>query len=102
MSKLKYFIIVEVCLCLSYLTCLTYLTIAYVQKYITFFLLKGFSKVLICGGFEQRYSDSTCEIIDLKSSATNCKHVPNYPIYIHKAVGGLGITKIICPNKRSL
>ncbi len=54
-------------------------------------MFKGFSKLLICGG--QAWV-KTCEVIDLESSATTCKNLPNFPITsFHKGIGGLGFNE---------
>jgi hypothetical protein len=59
-----------------------------------FILLKGFSKLLICGG---GYTD-TCEVINLASSASTCKNPQNFPAKVFLAIGGLGFkgNPIIC------
>ncbi len=57
-------------------------------------LFKGFSKLLICGG----YNTDTCEVINLASSATTCQNPPNFPATVYTAIGGLGFkgNPIIC------
>jgi hypothetical protein len=50
-------------------------------------LLKGFSKLLICGGFS---NIDTCGVINLVSSASTCKNPPNFPATVCLAIGGLG------------
>jgi hypothetical protein len=57
-------------------------------------LFKGFSKLLICGGY---YTD-TCEVINLASSASSCKIPPNFPATVSGAIGGLGFkgNPILC------
>jgi N-acetylneuraminic acid mutarotase len=57
-------------------------------------LSKGFSKLLICGG----YNTDTCEVINLASSASTCKNPPNFPAKIYQAIGGLGFkgNPILC------
>jgi hypothetical protein len=59
-------------------------------------LFKGFSKLLICGGFDP-YTD-TCEGINLASSASTCKNPPNFPAKVRGAIGGLGFKEnpILC------
>jgi len=49
-------------------------------------LFKGFSKIVICGGF----TTDTCEVINLASSASTCKNPPNFPAKVPAAIGGLG------------
>ena len=58
---------------------------------------KGFSKLLICGGYSTQYKD-TCEVINLESSTTTCKNPPNFPAKLEGAIGGLGFKgkAIIC------
>jgi N-acetylneuraminic acid mutarotase len=57
-------------------------------------LFKGFSKLLICGG----YDTDTCEVINLASTASTCKNPPNFPARVFAAIGGLGFkgNPIIC------
>jgi hypothetical protein len=57
-------------------------------------LFKGFSKLLICGG----YITDTCEVINLSSSAPTCKNPPNFPAKVFAAIGGLGFkgNPILC------
>jgi hypothetical protein len=59
-------------------------------------LLIGFSKLLICGG--HNLDNGTCEVINLASSASTCKHPPNFPAIVRLAIGGLGFkgNPIIC------
>jgi hypothetical protein len=59
-------------------------------------LFKGFSKLLICGGFDP--STDTCEVINLASSASTCKNPPNFPATVYAAIGGLGFkgNPILC------
>ncbi len=59
-----------------------------------FYFGQGLSKLLICGG----YAIDTCEVIDLKSSATICKNLPNFPATVQAAIGGLGLKEnpIMC------
>ncbi len=59
-------------------------------------LLKGFSKLLICGG-DFPHIDS-CEVINLASSASACKNPPNFPARVRLAIGGLGFkgNPILC------
>jgi hypothetical protein len=62
-------------------------------------LFKGFSKLLICGGFNPVGLDyNTCEAINLASSASTCKNPPNFPAEISEAIGGLGFkgNPILC------
>jgi hypothetical protein len=58
-------------------------------------LFKGYSKLLICGGY---YTIDTCEVINLQSPATTCKNPPNFPVRLYGAIGGLGCKEnpIIC------
>jgi hypothetical protein len=57
-------------------------------------LFQGFSKLLICGG----YNIDTCEVINLASSASTCKNPPNFPAKVWGAIGGLGFkgNPILC------
>ncbi len=57
-------------------------------------MFKGFSKLLICGGFKLY----TCEVINVASSASTCKNPPNFPAKVFAAIGGLGFkgNPIIC------
>ncbi len=66
------------------------------------FCVIGFAKVLICGGFNPE--TSTCEVINLESSATTCKNPPNFPASIYAANGGWGLQKspIICGGIQNL
>jgi hypothetical protein len=59
-------------------------------------LLKGSSKLLICGGYNPK--TNTCEVINLASSASTCKHPPNFPAKVFLAIGGLGFkgNPILC------
>jgi hypothetical protein len=59
-------------------------------------LFKDFSKLLICGG-DGPYTD-TCEVINLASSASTCKNLPNFPAKISQAIGRLGFKEnpILC------
>ncbi len=50
-------------------------------------MFKGFSKLLTCGGYP---GIDTCEVINLASSASTCKHPPNLPATVWAAIGGLG------------
>ncbi len=58
-------------------------------------MFKGFSKLLICGGFP---NTDTCEVINLASSASTCKNPPNFPARVYAAIGGLGFkgNPLIC------
>jgi hypothetical protein len=60
-------------------------------------LYKGFSKLLVCGGYTPEVTN-TCEVINLASSASTCKNPPNFPAIVHRAIGGLGFKEnpIIC------
>jgi hypothetical protein len=49
-------------------------------------MFKGFSKLLICGG----YITDTCEVINLAPSASTCKNPTNFPATVYGAIGGLG------------
>ncbi len=64
-----------------------------------FFLFKGFSKLIVCGG----YDIDTCEVINLESSATTCKNLPNFPATFYGAIGGLGFNEnpIICGGNQN-
>jgi hypothetical protein len=59
-------------------------------------LFQGFSKLLICGGFDP--DTDTCEVINLSSSASTCKNPPNFPAKVWGAIGGPGFkgNPIIC------
>ena len=59
-------------------------------------MFKGFSKLLICGGFDP--DTDTCEVINLASSASTCKNPPKFPATVFKAIGGLGLkgNPILC------
>jgi hypothetical protein len=59
-------------------------------------LFKGFSKLLICGGYDS--DTDTCEVINLASSASTCKNPPNFPATVYAAIGGLGFkgNPILC------
>ncbi len=60
---------------------------------------KGFSKLLICGGFSPDGPEyNTCEVINLASSASTCKNPPNFPAKVYFAIGGLGFkgNPILC------
>ncbi len=60
-------------------------------------MLKGSSKLLICGGYSPSVTD-TCEVINLSSSASTCKNPQNFPTTVHAAIGGLGFKEnlILC------
>jgi N-acetylneuraminic acid mutarotase len=62
-------------------------------------LFKGFSKLLICGGYS---AINTCEVISLESSAITCKNPPDFPATVYRAIGGLGIqeTPIVCGGRQ--
>ncbi len=57
-------------------------------------MFKGFSKLLICGG----YNTNTCEVINLASSTSTCENPPNFPAKVYAAIGGLGFkgNPILC------
>ncbi len=59
-------------------------------------MFKGFSKLLICGGYNP--TTDTCEVINLASSASTCKNPPNFPASVFAAIGGLGFkgNPILC------
>ena len=59
-------------------------------------LLKGFFKLLICGGFAPDID--SCEVINLASLASTYKNPPNFPATVNAAIGGLGFKEnpIIC------
>ncbi len=62
-------------------------------------MLKGFSKLLICGGINLDGPDyNNCEVINLASSASTCKNPPNFPATVRAAIGGLGFegNPILC------
>jgi hypothetical protein len=52
-----------------------------------YILFKGFSKLLICGGYDP-YTD-TCEVINLETPASTCKNSPSFPTEVSEAIGGL-------------
>ncbi len=56
--------------------------------------MQGLSKLLICGG---NRIDS-CEVINLKSSASSCNTPPNFLTSVFRAIGGLGLkaNPILC------
>ncbi len=59
----------------------------------------GFSKLLICGGFNPSGPNfNNCEVINLASSAPTCKNPPNFPATVYLAIAGLGFkgNPIIC------
>jgi hypothetical protein len=64
-------------------------------------LCKGFSKLLICGGYDP--STDTCEVINLASSASTCKNPPNFPFTVYMAIGGLGFKQnpILCGGEQN-
>ncbi len=64
-------------------------------------MIKGFPKLLICGGYHP--STDTCEVINLASSASNCKNPPNLPATVYRAIGGLGFkgNPIICGGRQN-
>jgi hypothetical protein len=55
-------------------------------------LFKGFSKALVCGGYE--HSTDTCQVVDLESSETTCKNLQKFPAFVWAAIGGLGLKEI--------
>jgi hypothetical protein len=59
-------------------------------------LFQGFSKLLICGGYDP--STDTCEVINLASSASTCQNPPNFPAKVYLAIGVLGFkgNPILC------
>jgi hypothetical protein len=66
-----------------------------------YILFKGFSKLLICGGYEP-YTES-CEVINLASSASTCKNSPNFPAKVYLAIGGLEFKEnpILCGGSQN-
>jgi hypothetical protein len=58
---------------------------------------KGFSKLLICGGYYPDDTD-TCEVINFESLASTCKNPPTFPASVLAAIGGLRLKEnpIIC------
>jgi hypothetical protein len=76
-------------------------------KNIFFFSLsvKGFSKLLVCGGYSPATPGTTdnCELIDLKWPAKTCQNVSNFPMQVVDAFGGLGFKQnpIICGGSLS-
>ncbi len=60
-------------------------------------MLKGLSKILICGGNNPITID-TCEVISLESSRSTCKNPSNFPAKVRGAIGGLVFEEnpIIC------
>ncbi len=62
-------------------------------------LIKGFNKVLICGGWSGGDITTSCETITLNSTGTTtCKTKPNFPVAFYGAIGGMGIKQnpIVC------
>ena len=62
-------------------------------------MFKGFSKILICGGFNPVGPNiDTCEVINLASSASTCQNPPNFRAQNYAAIGGLGFKgdSILC------
>jgi hypothetical protein len=60
------------------------------------------SAVLICGGaFTQ--AGISCEILDLESPSTTCKVIPNLPVALYVAIGGLGFNgnPVICGGQQT-
>ena len=51
--------------------------------------LKGFSKLLICGGKYELGMTDNCEAIDLDTSLTTCRDPPSFPKVVYIAIGGL-------------
>ncbi len=67
-------------------------------------MFKGFSKLLICGGFNPVGPNiDTCEVIYLASSASTCKNPPNFQTAVYDAIGGLGFkgNPIICGGNQN-
>jgi hypothetical protein len=67
-------------------------------------LYTGFSKLLICGGFNSSGPNfNTCEVINLVSSASTCKNPPNFPARVYAAIGGIGVkgNTILCRGKQN-
>jgi len=64
-------------------------------------LFQGFSKLLICGGYNPDID--TCEVINLALSASTCKNPPNFPAKLSHAIGGLGFKEnpIICGGRQN-
>ncbi len=52
-----------------------------------YFLSKGLSNLLICGG--SRLETEAYEVINIKSPTTICKNLPNFPSTIFGSIGGL-------------
>ena len=67
-----------------------------------FFCSKGLSKLLICGGNYPGIVD-TCEVINLASSASTCKNLPNFPATVFIAIGGTGFkgNPIVCGGRQN-
>ena len=68
-------------------------------------MLTGLSKLLICcgwisGGYVQ--GTDSCEAIDLKSPASTCQNLPNFPAKLIGAIGGLGFKEkpVICGGEQ--
>jgi hypothetical protein len=63
-------------------------------------VFKGFSKLLICGGYP---NIDTCEVINLASSASTCKNPPNFPAKVRAAIEGLGFkgNPIVCGGRQN-
>ena len=74
----------------------------YICKSAHLFYFKGFSKLLICGGYTISGSSDQCEAIDLKSNKT-CRNSPQFLTKFNGAIGGIGVTKdpIICGGEQS-
>jgi hypothetical protein len=67
-------------------------------------LFTGFSKLLICGGFNPLGPNfNTCEVINLASSASTCKNPPNFPATVYAAIRGLGFkgNPILCGGRQN-
>jgi hypothetical protein len=69
---------------------------------LSIYFLKGFSRLLICGGESNSGKIDQCEAIDLKSNKT-CQNPPNFPSKVYGAIEGLVFTKdpIICGGSQS-
>jgi hypothetical protein len=63
-------------------------------------VFKGFSKLLICGGY---LKIDTCEVINLASSASTCKNPANFPAKVRAAIEGLGFkgNPIVCGGRQN-
>ncbi len=63
----------------------------------------GMTKLLVGVGESRKGLTDTIEVIDLKSPASTCRNLPNFPVAISGAIGGLGFQDkpIICGGLES-